>query len=335
MNIRGYIICLFAALLSSCADGDKKTLPARPAISNIRTYEFSEGLAVVSMTDTDGNTTYQVIRTDGSVAFGIALDSCIIGTTYQDSLLWYYDLRHRREGYLDRRGNPTTARPPVRQAYAEGNAPRLDKKQPEIHEQVTVKGKAITTSDWRKVAANHPYYKEAQKVINGQLNEQDSQNRQMILDYCEHLRTAYTTKDIDFLKQVFSNEALIIVGRVIRSTPEHQVMSQPRVTYSLVSKQDYLTRLQKVFAANKRIDLHFSNFAIKRHPTVNGIYGVTLRQGYRSDRYADDGWLFLLWDFRDTTAPVIHVRTWQEALQADQTDLPVDSVFSLRDFNLR
>lgn len=43
-----------------------------------------------------------------------------------------------------------------------------------------------------------------------------------------------------------------------------------------------------------------------RHPTMDGIYGVSLRQQYKSDRYADDGYLFLLWDFRNESMPLIH-----------------------------
>ena len=61
------------------------------------------------------------------------------------------------------------------------------------------------------------------------------------------------------------------------------------------------------------------------------IYGVTLRQRYSSDRYSDDGYLFLLWDFTDKSMPVIHVRTWQPASTvADGAD-----VISIQDFNLQ
>ena len=61
-----------------------------------------------------------------------------------------------------------------------------------------------------------------------------------------------------------------------------------------------------------------------RHPTKDGIYGVTLRQGYKSDSYADDGWLFLLWDFRDKSMPRIHVRTWQPAKSISSDDDVID-----------
>lgn len=67
-----------------------------------------------------------------------------------------------------------------------------------------------------------------------------------------------------------------------------------------------------------------------RHPTMDGIYGVSLRQQYKSDRYADDGYLFLLWDFRNESMPLIHVRTWQPA----ETISDDNEVMNIRDFNL-
>ena len=104
-----------------------------------------------------------------------------------------------------------------------------------------------------------------------------------------------------------------------------------RVEYYLRTKKDYLDRLSRAFAANKKIDVEFSNFRIMRHPSVNGIYGVSLRQRYRSDRYSDDGWLFLLWDFRNASMPLIHVRTWQPSAVVEEAE----DVVGISDFNLQ
>lgn len=194
----------------------------------------------------------------------------------------------------------------------------------------------IHTTDWRKVAENHPFYTEARKVISGNLTEDDAGYRELILNYVEHLRTSYTTKDIDFLEQLFSEKALIIVGSVIRqaSTPESNYLTPAQVVYNVRTKREYLTRLKQVFATNRSIDLHFSDFRIMRHPTREGFYGVSLRQGYKSNQYSDDGYLFLLWDFTDPYAPQIHVRTWQPAWIDNDTPLPVDEVYDLSNFNL-
>ena len=193
------------------------------------------------------------------------------------------------------------------------------------------RGKALSQVELRTMAKDNPFYYEAAKIMQGKLSETDANRRHTILNYCEHFRTAYTTKDIDFLRQVFSDRALIIVGNVVKPlSNDNKFQAESKVTYAIHSKQDYITRLSKVFAANQKIDVKFSNFRIMRHPTMDGIYGVTLRQQYKSDRYSDDGYLFLLWDFRDKSMPLIHVRTWQPATSIGGAD----EVISIQDFNL-
>lgn len=195
----------------------------------------------------------------------------------------------------------------------------------------------LNTQDWKNISKQSPFYEEAKKIVAGKLPETDAENRRVILNYVEHLRTSYTTKDIDFLEQLFSEEALIIVGKVIRNAPkiEGQYLSQEQVQYNVKSKRAYLDRLRVLFKRNKEIKLKFSDFKIMRHPTLEGLYGVTLRQGYSSDLYSDDGYLFLLWDFRDEASPLIHVRTWQPSMLDDQTPLPEKDIFNIRNFNLQ
>ncbi len=178
---------------------------------------------------------------------------------------------------------------------------------------------------------DNPFKAEAKKVLSGNLEENDSLSRRRILSYCEHLRTSYTTRDIDFLRQVFSDNALIIVGHTIRTADTSSLKGTPKVTYSLRSKREYLSNLAKTFDSGKEIDLRFSGFRIMRHPTMEGIYGITLRQAYSCGNYSDDGYLFLLWDFRDPSMPLIHVRTWQPALSIGADD---EEIIDLSDFNL-
>lgn len=193
--------------------------------------------------------------------------------------------------------------------------------------------RSIFKTDITTMAKDNPFFAEASKVISGKLEEKDADNRRMILNYCEHLRTSYTTKDIDFLRQVFSDQALIIVGNVVRSADNNSaagIEGDEKVTFSLKTKKEYLERLEMVFAANKKIDVRFSDFRIMRHPTMEGIYGVSMKQKYTSDRYSDDGYLFILWDFRNKSMPLIHVRTWQPAASVNDEK----EIIGIRDFNL-
>ena len=191
----------------------------------------------------------------------------------------------------------------------------------------------LRDADIQSMRIGNPFSAEVEKLINGHLEETDSISRHRILSYCEHLRTAYTTKDIDFIRQVFSDNALIIVGHIIRTggADASARTGNSKVSYAVRTKKEYLKRLERTFASSSSIDVTFSGFRIMRHPTMDGIYGVTLRQGYTCDRYADDGFLFLLWDFRDPSMPMIHVRTWQPA--PDVADME-DDLIDISDFNL-
>jgi hypothetical protein len=156
----------------------------------------------------------------------------------------------------------------------------------------------------------------------------DAANRQMILTFVENFRTAYNRRDLEFIQDVFSEQALIIVGRVVENTRQLSPMQQ-QVEYLKFTKDEYVNRLRNIFAANTWIDVGFSSIRILRHPRHTEIYGVNLTQYYNSSIYSDVGYLFLLIDFRDASKPMIHVRTWQP-----QRGTPETEVFVLGDMEI-
>ena len=170
-------------------------------------------------------------------------------------------------------------------------------------------------------------------VIKSNLELTDLRRRQMILDYVEQFRTAYNQKDLDFLNMVFSEEALIITGKVITQKHPEGFMTQ-KIRYNKQSKQQYLVNLNKVFRNAQYVRVSFDDIEVMRHPTNPNFYGVTLHQGWTSNTYHDEGYLFLLWDFRNEYAPEIHVRTWQPDKIGGKT-LPRDEVFNLSDFDIK
>jgi len=169
-------------------------------------------------------------------------------------------------------------------------------------------------------------------VIKSNLELTDLRRRQLILDYVEQFRTAYNQKDIKFLNQVFSDDALIITGKVI-TTKHAEGFTSQKIQYNKQSKEQYIKNLSGVFKRNSYIKVTFDDIEVMRHPVNPNFYGVTLLQGWTSGRYHDDGYLFLLWDFTNENAPQIHVRTWQPDKIGGKA-LPKDEVFSLSDFDI-
>lgn len=146
-------------------------------------------------------------------------------------------------------------------------------------------------------------------------------NRQQIIKFLEKYRTAYLTRDIKTVDMMFAEDAIIIIGRKLetKKLPDGMVNyqpfgKQPGYDYIKRTKKEYLQRQQRVFQTMQDIFLDFSSFNIIRKNNQPSIYGVEMRQTYRSTTYGDEGYLFLLIDFEpDTLAdnPLIYVRAWQ------------------------
>lgn len=164
----------------------------------------------------------------------------------------------------------------------------------------------------------------------------DIKDRMMILDYVEHFRTAYNQKDLKFLRQVFSDDALIITGKVIKVRKTEMTPTGSKVIYSTQTKQQYLENLSRAFRSNSYIKVTFDEVVIVEHPTILGIYGVTVHQKWNTARYSDEGYVFMVWDFRNPDLPQIHVRTWQPDYvdKARGQKLNPNDVFTLGDFDL-
>jgi len=162
--------------------------------------------------------------------------------------------------------------------------------------------------------------------------------RQEILSYVEQFRTAYNEKDTVFLENIFSEDALIITGTVTKvKKTDGTGITHNKVTYKKQGKQEYIANLKKSFGANKWINVRFDDVKVVKHPNpkMEGFYGVTVHQLYaNSSGYSDDGYLFMLWDFRDKNEVQIHVRTWQPRWMNDShtEEIAKEEIFTPGDF---
>ncbi|MDE5878214.1 MAG: nuclear transport factor 2 family protein [Muribaculaceae bacterium] len=174
-------------------------------------------------------------------------------------------------------------------------------------------------------------HEDVSTIMNSGLGVTDTRQRREILKWVEDFRCYYNEKDSAALRQIYSDDALIITGSVVSRAHKHgdmgtQVVRQ--VNYKVQSKEEYLTKLFKnVFKPGNKINVEFDHISVVRSGSKENIYGVTLHQKWRSGSYSDEGWLFLLWDFNDPEKPQIHVRTWQPEQAVAQ-----DGVFSIEDF---
>ena len=141
----------------------------------------------------------------------------------------------------------------------------------------------------------------------------DLRQQEIVLRTLENFRTAYCRKDIQTIEDMFSDQALIITGRVTqRVTQGDRRMMTPKVTYNRQTKQEYIANLKKAFLRNKfvKVDFEPASIEIKRSDKDHSMFGIKLKQSWESTNYSDKGTLFLIFQFPEGRDPIIHVRTW-------------------------
>ena len=143
--------------------------------------------------------------------------------------------------------------------------------------------------------------------------EWSDEARKLMIHFMETYKTAYALKRLDYINGIFSQDALIITGSIVRGTgqKEMQPAKTDHVKYTRQTKEQYMKNLEKCFRSNEYINLHFADNIVRRSGTKPDIYGIQIKQDYYSSTYGDTGYLFLLIDFQKPEEPLIHVRTWQ------------------------
>ena len=151
-----------------------------------------------------------------------------------------------------------------------------------------------------------------------------------IIEFMEDFRTAYALKRLDYIRDVFDDDAVIIVGKVSSKAPvggDRVALPQlPSIRRERYSKDQYLRNLERCFDANEYINVRFSRNDVQKAGVEGEVYGIQIQQDWNSSTYGDRGYLFLVLDMNDADTTRIHVRTWQPHPD------PVDGLFDLSKF---
>ena len=169
----------------------------------------------------------------------------------------------------------------------------------------------------------------AKSAVDGISSRPWSDNDKLtIVNFLENYKTAYALKRLNYIEQLFSENALIIVGNVIKVYDKETKLSKSIVQKNKLTKKEYIKNLKNTFSANEFINLKFEESDVLSS-ICDGrrFYGIQLRQIYTSSNYGDEGYLFLLVDMQNPEMPIIHVRTWQP-----QKDYSVDGISGLYGF---
>ncbi|PIE78715.1 MAG: hypothetical protein CSA15_06385 [Candidatus Delongbacteria bacterium] len=158
------------------------------------------------------------------------------------------------------------------------------------------------------------------------------EGKYQIVQFMEYYKTAYSLKDIDYIESIFADNALIIVGKILKEGSDDMSemygrVGNDQVKYIKMSKSNYISHLKKVFDSNEFVNISFEENSVKK---VNGkkVYGIQIKQNYYSQNYSDKGYLFLMMDLNNVSEPKIYVRSWQPQKNED------GSIMGLEDFRM-
>lgn len=151
-------------------------------------------------------------------------------------------------------------------------------------------------------------------VVLGHLDWSEK-SRTRIVGFLEDYRTAYATKNLEYLDKVFDDNAVIVLGKRLQVAPQlnkEGYMNNHRVQFTQLTKREFLRNLRRQFQSKDYINLHFSQNRIYQLQKGVERYGIEIKQDYYSSNHGDTGYLTLIFDLTNPDQPVIHVRTWQE-----------------------
>ena len=145
------------------------------------------------------------------------------------------------------------------------------------------------------------------------------QARLAIMNFLENYKTAYGLERLDYIRSLFDDNAVIIVGNVVRNATltRNRETGRGTISYNNViktnryTKDQYLTNLERCFGQNEYINIRFGNNDVVKLANGGELYAIQLAQDYYSTTYGDKGYLFLMVDINDPENPIIKVRTWQ------------------------
>lgn len=144
--------------------------------------------------------------------------------------------------------------------------------------------------------------------------------REDLMEFLENYKTAYCLKRLDYIRNIFADDAIIIVGNVARVYTQQRdgdggmsLKGKEIITTNRYTKDKYLENLARCFRNNEFINVRFTHSDIQKleKDSNQNVVCVQLAQDYNSSSYADQGYLFLMIDMTDSDNPFIKVRTWQ------------------------
>ncbi len=144
-------------------------------------------------------------------------------------------------------------------------------------------------------------------------------SRFTILNFMEDYQTAYAFKRLSYIDQIYSNDAIILTGTVVKKAPPQRAdglsfsTENENVKIDQYTKKEFMQRLKKQFESREYVHLTFEDnttrFVNAQRLPYGTVFAIQIKQFYSSPVYSDEGYLNLMFDVSQEV-PLIHVRYW-------------------------
>lgn len=172
----------------------------------------------------------------------------------------------------------------------------------------------------------------------------DDYAKMVVVNFLENYKTAYALKRLNYLESIFDDNAYILVGHTVQKIENKATdtgvpsLGEEITTYEQLSKNEYINNLKRSFDSKDYINIAFADNRVSKLGSGGDTYGITLKQEYSSNNYADKGYLILMVDLNDRDKPRITVRVWQSERDGNMTygldkDDPDYGLFDLNQLN--
>ena len=178
-------------------------------------------------------------------------------------------------------------------------------------------------------------------IFDKQVGKWPEQSKMVLASFLENYKTAYALKRLDYIESIFSEDAYIVTGHVLKK-PQLKIEGQPtlskdEVRYTRYTKREFIRKLERSFKSNQFINIRFSNNDVEKANVGGEVYGIQIKQDYYSSSYGDTGYLFLVVDINNPDKPIISIRTWQPERNPNinsilSKDDPSYGIFSIENF---
>lgn len=140
------------------------------------------------------------------------------------------------------------------------------------------------------------------------------EHRLAIVSFLELYQTAYTLRQMQYINELFSTNAVMLIGGKTKVENENELnLNQIAINsfyYRKHSIDEYLEKLQNGFESKGWIDVSLHDISISITDDMN-LYGVNFVTDFKSANFSAKSNLFFCLDLTEATAPKIIFRVWQ------------------------